>query len=109
MIAIAAWSRVLLAGGPSTALVEGSSAMTSARGRNSRAHVVSDPQQQEPAGEDKPGDLEQLRRQHGEDNQEDQRHPDAKQEHPLSVARSEPGRERTHDDDIVASHGEVDQ
>ena len=42
-----------------------------------------------------------------EGDQEDQRHADAEHQHLLAVARRQAGRQRAHDDDIVAGHGQV--
>ena len=72
-------------------------------------HVVGDPQKQQPAGEQQPGDVEQPV---GDQRKADQEHHgDAHPEHDdlAPFLRRKAAGDGAHDDDIVARHGEIDQ
>src|SRR4030095_9644668 len=59
------------------------------------------------AGEHQPRDLEQLRGEDGEGDEEDEGQADAEHQKPLAVPLRTAGGSRTHDNDIVAGHGQV--
>jgi hypothetical protein len=71
--------------------------------------IVRDPQQQQPAGHQQAGDVQQLRRDQRKSDQEHQREADAKRYHLAAVALVQARGQGADDHDIVAGHRQVDE
>lgn len=106
---IAAWRKVLVGGGPSTASVPGSSATTILAGRSSRYMLNATHSSKSPTCQQKPGNFQKPGRNQCKGDEKHQRHANPEHQDALPVPCGKPGRQCSHDHDIVTCHGEVDE
>jgi hypothetical protein len=71
-------------------------------------HLPAHPEEQHPAGEQEPDDLEELGRERREHDTQHCRGNDPDQDHPVALLRRKPGRRHADDDGVVAREHEVD-